>query len=102
MTATPIGRVPTLPVCAVARVLTAARAWLFATILFGFVIFAVLFGLAKKVGAVWWLAASPLLGALFAALQLAVPYVVSVNPHPLRDRQLMTVIRTVEQREHAG
>src|SRR5712691_2038057 len=81
-----------------------ATAWasLFPTILVGFVIFAVLLGLAKKVGAVWWLAASPLLVALFATLQLAVPYVVSVNTHPLRDRQLMTVIRTLEQREHAG
>ena len=72
------------------------------TILVGFVVLAGFLGLAKKLGAWWWLAAAPLLVALFAALQLTVPYLVSIDTHQLRDRELVAEIRQLEQREGAG
>jgi STE24 endopeptidase len=79
-------------------------AWgsLLGTILVGFVVLAGLLALAKKLGARWWLAAAPLLVAVFAALQFTVPYLVSLNTHPLRDPQLAAVIRGLERKEHAG
>jgi STE24 endopeptidase len=79
-------------------------AWggLLVTILVGFVILAGLLLLAKKLGARWWLAASPLLVALFATLQLAIPYVVSIDTHSLRDPELAAEIRKLERREDAG
>jgi STE24 endopeptidase len=81
-----------------------ALAWggLLTTILVGFVVLAGLLLLAKKVGAWWWLAATPLLVALFAALQLAIPYVLSIDTHPLRDPELVAQIRQLERREGAG
>jgi STE24 endopeptidase len=79
-------------------------AWggLLLTILVGFVILAGLLALAKQLGSWWWLAAAPLLVALFASLQLIVPYVLSLDTHPLRDRKLVTTIGQLERREHAG
>jgi Zn-dependent protease with chaperone function len=79
-------------------------AWggLLVTILVGFVILAGLLLLAKKVGAWWWLAATPLLVALFASLQLALPYVLTLDTHPLRDPKLVAQIRDLERREDAG
>jgi STE24 endopeptidase len=58
--------------------------------------------LAKKVGRWWWLAATPLLVALFASLQLAIPYVLTIGTHPLGDEKLAADIRTLERREDAG
>jgi STE24 endopeptidase len=79
-------------------------AWggLLLTILVGFVILAGLLALAKELGAWWWLAAAPLLVAFFASLQFVVPYVLSIDTHPLRDRKLVATIRQLERREQAG
>jgi STE24 endopeptidase len=82
--------------------LGAAWATLLITILVGFVILAGLLLLAKKVGGWWWLAATPLLVALFASLQLAIPYLLSIDTHALRDPKLAADIRALERREDAG
>jgi Zn-dependent protease with chaperone function len=82
--------------------LGAAWGALIITILVGFVILAGLLLLAKKVGGWWWLAAAPLLVALFASLQLAIPYVLSIDTHSLRDPKLAAQIRELERREDAG
>jgi Zn-dependent protease with chaperone function len=81
-----------------------ALAWggLLLTIFVGFAVLAGLLLLAKKVGAWWWLAATPLLVALFASLQLAIPYVLTIDTHPLRDPELVAQIRELERIEHAG
>jgi STE24 endopeptidase len=83
---------------------TLALAWvgLLGTILVGFVVLAGLLLLAKKVGSWWWLAAAPLLVALFTSLQLAVPYLLTVDTHPLRDAKLLAQIHQLERREGAG
>ena len=80
------------------------RAWagLLVTILIGFIVLAGFLGLAKRLGAGWWVAAAPLLVALFASLQLAVPYVLSIGTHPLRDAKLVAQISELERRENAG
>jgi STE24 endopeptidase len=72
------------------------------TVLVGFVLLAGLLGLAKRYGARWWLAAVPLLVAVSVALQLVIPYLVTIDSHPLRDPELVAVIDQLEQREHAG
>lgn len=72
------------------------------TTLVGFLILAVLLGLAKKLGARWWLAAVPLLVAFAVGLQLVLPYLLTIDTHPLRDRQLAAEIEQLERREHAG
>jgi Zn-dependent protease with chaperone function len=72
------------------------------TVLVGFVLLAGLLGLAKKYGPRWWLAAVPLLVAVSVTLQLVIPYLVSIDSHPLRDPELVAVIDELEQREHAG
>lgn len=79
-------------------------AWgsLLVTILVGFAILAGLLLLAKKVGAWWWLAATPLLVALFVSLQFALPYVLTIDTQPLRDQKLVAQIRELERREDAG
>lgn len=79
-------------------------AWgsLLVTILIGFVILAGLLLLAKKVGGWWWLAAAPLLVVLFASLQLAIGYVLTIDTQPLSDKQLVADIRALERREDAG
>jgi STE24 endopeptidase len=43
-----------------------------------------------------------LLVALFASLQLAIPYVLTLETHPLRDQKLVAQIRELERREDAG
>src|SRR6266511_600721 len=77
-----------------------ALAWggLLTTILVGFVILAGLLLLAKTVGAWWWLAAAPLLVALFTALQLAIPYLLTIDTHPLGDAKLLAQIDQLERR----
>jgi STE24 endopeptidase len=79
-------------------------AWgaLLVTILVGFVILAGLLALAKQLGAWWWLAAAPLLVVVFASLQLVVPYVLTIDTHPLRHHKLVATIAQLEHREHAG
>jgi STE24 endopeptidase len=81
-----------------------ALAWvgLLGTILVGFAVLAGLLLLAKKVGSWWWLAAAPLLVALFTSLQLAIPFLLSVDTHPLRDAKLLAQIHELERREGAG
>jgi STE24 endopeptidase len=81
-----------------------ALAWggLLVTILVGFAVLAGLLLLAKKLGPWWWLAATPLLVALFASLQFAVPYLLSIDTHPLHDRALVAEIRELERIEGAG
>jgi STE24 endopeptidase len=83
---------------------TLATAWgtLLPQTLLAFVILAMLLLLAKKMGRHWWIAASALLVALFAALQLLVPYLLTIGTHPLRNRELVTAIKQLERREHAG
>jgi STE24 endopeptidase len=68
----------------------------------GFLVLAVLLGLAKRLGGKWWLAATPLLVALAVALQLVLPYLLSIDTHPLRDRKLAAQIEQLERTEHAG
>ena len=68
----------------------------------GFVALAVFLGLARKLGRWWWLAASPLLVAFLAGLQLTLPYLLTIDTHPLRDRELAADIRELERREDAG
>jgi STE24 endopeptidase len=81
-----------------------ALAWggLLVTIFVGFAVLAGLLLLAKKVGAWWWLAATPLLVALFASLQLAIPYVLSIDTHTLHNPELVAQIRELERLEDAG
>ena len=81
-----------------------ALAWLglLVTIFVGFAVLAGLLLLAKKLGAWWWLGATPLLVALFASLQFAIPYVLSIDTHPLHDRDLVAEIRELERIEGAG
>jgi Zn-dependent protease with chaperone function len=83
---------------------TLSTAWgtLLAQSLLALVILAILLLLAKKIGRDWWIAASALLVALFAALQLLVPYLLTIGTHPLRNRELVTAIKKLERREHAG
>lgn len=83
---------------------TLSSAWgtLLAQSLLAFVILAILLLLAKRIGRDWWIAASALLVALFAALQFLVPFLLTVGTHPLRDRELVTAIKKLERREHAG
>jgi STE24 endopeptidase len=82
--------------------LGAAWGGLLVRIFIGFLVFAILLGLAKKVRGWWWAAAAPLLVAVFASLQLVVPYVLSIDTHPLEDRELVREIQLLEQREDAG
>jgi STE24 endopeptidase len=79
-------------------------AWvgLLGTILVGLAVLAGLLLLAKKVGSWWWLAAAPLLVALFTSLQLAIPYLLTVDTDPLRDPKLVAQIHELERREGAG
>lgn len=81
-----------------------AGAWgaLLVRIFVAFLILALFLGLAKKVGGWWWAAAGALLVAIFAALQLGVPYLLSIDTHALKDRKLAREIRLLEQREGAG
>jgi STE24 endopeptidase len=83
---------------------TLSSAWgtLLAQSLLAFVILAILLLLAKRIGRDWWIAASALLVALFAALQFLVPFLLTIGTHPLRDRELVTAIKKLERREHAG
>jgi STE24 endopeptidase len=85
-------------------VATLLLAWaaLLATIFLGFLVLALFLGLAKKVGRWWWLAASPVLVALLVVLQLTLPYLLSIDTHPLRDSELAADIRELERREDAG
>jgi len=85
-----------------AGALGAAWGALLVTVQVGFLILAGLLGLAKKLGARWWLAAAPLLVALTVALQLTLPYILSIDTRPLRDRELAAEIERLEQREDAG
>lgn len=75
---------------------------LLVTTLLGFVVLAVFLGLAKKLGGWWWLVASPLLVAFLAAIQLTLPYLLSIDTQPLRDRRLAADLRVLAQRENAG
>jgi STE24 endopeptidase len=83
---------------------TLLGAWrgLLASTFVAFVALAVILGFAKAFRGRWWVAAVPILVALAAALQLLLPYLLTVGTHPLRDRQLAAQIRRLEQREGAG
>lgn len=83
---------------------TLSSAWgtLLAQSLLAFVILAILLLLAKRLGRDWWIAASALLVALFAALQFLVPFLLTIGTQPLRNRELVTSIKTLERSEHAG
>jgi STE24 endopeptidase len=83
---------------------TLGAAWgtLLSETLLAFVVLAALLLLAKKIGRNWWIAASALLVALFAALQLLVPYLLTIGTHPLRNPELVAAINKLERREHAG
>lgn len=85
-----------------AQTLGAAWGTLLSQALLAFVILAILLLLAKRFGRNWWIAASAVLVALFAALQLLVPYLLTIGTHPLRNRELATAIERFERREHAG
>jgi len=85
-----------------AEVLGFSWASLLFTVLVGFLILAVLLGLAQKLGSGWWLAAAPLFVALGVALQLTLPYLVTLDAHKLRDRKLAAQIEELERRERAG
>lgn len=82
--------------------LGAAWGGLLVRIFIGFLVLALFLGLAKKLGGWWWAAAAPLLVALFASLQLVVPYLLSIDTHPLKDPKLARAIQLLEQREDAG
>ena len=83
---------------------TLLTAWrgLLATTFVAFVGLAVILALAKALRRGWWIAAVPTLVALAAALQLLVPYVLTLGTHPLRDDELAAQIRRLERREDAG
>jgi Zn-dependent protease with chaperone function len=85
-----------------AEALGASWGGLLLTVLVGVVLLAGLLGLAKRYRAMWWVAAVPLLVAVSAALQLVIPYVASIDSHPLRDPELAAAIDRLEQLEHAG
>jgi Zn-dependent protease with chaperone function len=65
-------------------------------------VFAGLLLLAKRFGQWWWAVTAPLLAGLFAFLQFIWPYAFTANTHPLRDSRLLTQVRQLERREHAG
>ena len=65
-------------------------------------VFASLLLLAKRFGSWWWAVAAPPLVGLFAFLQFIWPYAFTANTHPLRDSRLLTQVRQLERREHAG
>ena len=79
-------------------------AWgvLLVTSFLAFLVLAIFLGLAKKLGRWWWLAAAPLLVGLLTALQLTLPYLLTIDTHPLRDRELAADISELERREDAG
>jgi STE24 endopeptidase len=79
-------------------------AWgeLLVQIFIGFIVLAIFLGLARKLGGWWWVAAAPVLVAIFVSMQLVVPYLVSIDTHSLRDERLAREINVLEQREHAG
>lgn len=82
--------------------LGAAWATLVLTALIGFVAFAIVLGLAKRVGRSWWLAAAPLLVGFLLALQLGLPYLLSLGTDPLPAGRLATQIVQLEHREGSG
>jgi STE24 endopeptidase len=75
---------------------------LLGTIFIGFIILAIFLGLAKKVGRWWWAATMPVLVGLIVVLQLTVPYLLTIDTHPLRDPELAADIRELERRVDAG
>jgi STE24 endopeptidase len=83
---------------------TLGTAWgsLLVVSLLAVIVLAVVLLLAKAAGRDWWIAASVLLVAVFAALQLLLPYLLTVGTHPLRDPRLVASMKTLERREHAG
>jgi STE24 endopeptidase len=83
---------------------TIAGAWgtLLGTTFVAFLALAVVLGYAKALRGRWWLAAVPTIVVLAAALQLLLPYLVTLGTHPLRDRSLARQIRVLERREGAG
>jgi STE24 endopeptidase len=85
-----------------AAVLGTSWGSLILTTVIGFLTLAVLLGLAKRLGARWWLAAAPLLVALAVVLQLVLPYLIEIDTHPLHDRKLAAQIEQLERTEHAG
>jgi STE24 endopeptidase len=66
------------------------------------VVLAIVLALARRLGRRWWLAAGPAIAAVFLALQLVVPYAVTIDTHAVRSPRLKEDIRTLERREHAG
>lgn len=66
------------------------------------IVIAVVLLLAKRLPRTWWLAAAGVVVALAIGLQLVLPYLQRVGTHPVRSRQLVAQIRTLEQREHVG
>lgn len=83
-------------------VLSASWGTLLGRILVGFLLLALALGLAQKLGGRWWLAAAPVLVGFAAVTQLVVPYLLTIDSHALRDRQLAGEIQRLERREGAG
>jgi Zn-dependent protease with chaperone function len=83
---------------------TLVGAWqsLLATTLVAFVALAVILGLAKALGARWWLAAAPSLLVLVAAATFLLPYLETLGTEPVRNPALRAAIQRLETREHAG
>ena len=79
-------------------------AWggLIGTTVVAVIVLATVLALARRFGRRWWVAAVPVLTAVFLVLQLIVPYLVTIGTHPVRSAQLRTEIRVLERREHAG
>lgn len=84
------------------RTLSAAWGGLLGSTLLAFVVLAIVLLLAKRLGRRWWIPASALIVGLFALLQLAVPYLVTIDTHRLRDPELVAAMKALERREHAG
>ncbi len=80
----------------------AAWGTLLGTALIGLVALAIVLGLAKRLGRRWWLAAAPLIVGFLFALQLGLPYLLSLNTDPLPAGRLASEIRQLEQREGVG
>lgn len=66
------------------------------------IVIAVVLLLAKRLPRTWWLVAGGVVLALAVGLQLVLPYLQRVGTHPVRSPRLVSQIRTLEQREHAG
>ena len=61
---------------------------------------AIVMGLARAVGDLWWILASPVFVALAGLFAFVGPYLVAT--HPLHAPQVRAAVRELERREHVG